>query len=264
MNEGNPGEGLEEKLRNLRKDRGTLEIKDKPTTDGLNQIVHFFEQNYKKISMFLDKGLTECENYLNLHIQNFSYPSGDVEAFVNRELWNLNEELLSTILKNDYIPGFYTSVLINNLQNLSEFNFKPISKLSYLGHNNQGHKIVIECDVGNSVGNGMINGEIIVKGNADQGAGAWMKGGKLIIEGYVNGFVGHAMDGREIYINGNAEAPVGSFMKNGKITVKGDVEDWPGYDSYGGEIHINGDIGSIATSTTKAKIYHKGVLIHPK
>ena len=102
---------------------------------------------------------------------------------------------------------------------------------------------------------------VIVRGNAFDGTGAWMKSGLLVVEGSVV-TVGVAMDGGRIIVNGDS-GEIGDGMRSGVIIVKGNSLGKVGKNMTGGEIHVEGEICSIG-ELFHGKIFHKGKLIVDK
>ncbi len=87
---------------------------------------------------------------------------------------------------------------------------------------------------------------IIVDGvNAGNSIGQRMSGGEIIINGNAGSYLGQEMTGGEIQVNGNAKSFVGKGMTDGYINVKGDAEDFVGWEMNGedAEITIHGEAG---------------------
>lgn len=130
--------------------------------------------------------------------------------------------------------------------------------------------IIIDGDVYNTkrIGQGMTEGEILIKGNVNKYVGLEMKGGLITVEGDADAWVGQDMEGGEIVIKGDAGDYVGSayrgdwrgmsgglitiygnagneiaeYMNGGKIVIKGDVNTMPGIHMNSGLLIIEGDV----------------------
>ena len=66
---------------------------------------------------------------------------------------------------------------------------------------------------GNDLGAFMGAGEIVVRGDAQDGCGNTMNGGRIVVHGNAGDIVGHSMLGGEIYVKGNVGYRVGIHMK---------------------------------------------------
>ena len=130
--------------------------------------------------------------------------------------------------------------------------------------------IIIDGDVYNTkrIGQGMTEGEIIVKGNVNKYVGLEMKGGKITVEGNADSWAGQDMEGGELVIMGSAGNYVGSayrgdwrgmsgglitvygnagneiaeYMNGGKIVIKGNVNTMPGIHMNSGVLIIEGNV----------------------
>ncbi len=118
------------------------------------------------------------------------------------------------------------------------------TKLFQLGMRNTRAHIIIQGNVGDSLGRQMEGGTIIVYGNTEDNAGKEMTNGEIVIQGNTGALLGCEMKGGSIHLEKNAGNSIGNSMSGGKI-------------------FINGNIGEIASTqylpeTKKGEIYHKG------
>lgn len=124
-----------------------------------------------------------------------------------------------------FLAGSFLSACINLCLdeeiriNTNNFEFPP----GQLGANNDGKKIIISGNVGDSLGFMMNSGEIIVKGNTKDYVGNGMRGGKITVSGSTGRHVGFYMIGGEIHLN-----PGGGYHWLSKII--------------GGKIYHNGEL----------------------
>lgn len=116
-------------------------------------------------------------------------------------------------------------------------------------------KIVIDGDVSRTkrIGEGMREGEILVKGAVDMYVGNRMRGGRITVEGNADSFAALEMRGGELNIKGNCRDYLGSAyrgnwrgMRGGSITVGGNAGSEIGAYMMGGRIHVKGNAGPFA------------------
>jgi formylmethanofuran dehydrogenase subunit C len=120
--------------------------------------------------------------------------------------------------------------------------------------------IVLEGDFSRVkwIGKGMLDGEIIVRGNAGANYGAFMKGGKIVIEGNADDWIGAEMEGGEIIVKGDAKNLIGcpywgdlEGMKGGKIVIEGNAGNYIGEKMVSGEIEVRGKAGDFIGTEMK-------------
>ncbi|HID43910.1 MAG TPA: formylmethanofuran dehydrogenase subunit C [Archaeoglobaceae archaeon] len=125
----------------------------------------------------------------------------------------------------------------------------------------EGRTIVLEGDFSRVkwIGRGMVDGEIIIKGDAGANCGAFMKGGKIVIEGNADNWVGAEMENGEIRVMGNAKNLIGCpywgnlvGMRGGKIVIEGNAGSYIGEKMNGGIIEIKGNAGDFIGTEMKA------------
>jgi len=134
------------------------------------------------------------------------------------------------------------------------------------------------------IGEGMRDGEILVRGNIGMRGGSEMRGGSINIEGDAGDWLGREMRGGSINVKGNAgnyvgsrywgercgmrdgeieiEGSVGAYLGDhicgGRIVVKGDAGDFPGASNRGGTITIGGDAHLPGAEMVSGTIVVKG------
>jgi len=133
-----------------------------------------------------------------------------------------------------------------------------------VGQYMKGGLITVNGNAGSQVGTTMEGGTIAVNGNAGWHVGSVMKGGTIVVDGNVGDEVGFGMEGGTIVVNGNAGRRIGEIMRGGTITVKGNAGNDVGDFMRNGEIHMEGDYKGLSKIIEGGKIYHKGVLIVDK
>lgn len=90
----------------------------------------------------------------------------------------------------------------------------------------QGGSIEIENGTANNtayVGDGMKDGEIIVKSDAKAQVGHGMSGGKITVEGDTEFWIAQSMTGGEITVERNANDWIGKGMEGGNVYIEGDL-----------------------------------------
>jgi len=126
------------------------------------------------------------------------------------------------------------------------------SRVKWIGKEMQGGEIVVKGNVGQHCGAYMIDGRIVIEGNADDWLGTEMKGGEIIVKGNAKNRIGcnfwgemEGMKGGKIVIEGNAESYIGEKMVDGYIEVKGNACDFVGSEMKGGLIIVHGNCGYV-------------------
>jgi formylmethanofuran dehydrogenase subunit C len=116
-------------------------------------------------------------------------------------------------------------------------------------------RIVIVGGVGRTkrIGQGMRDGEMLIKGDVGMHLGSKMRGGKIVVDGSIDSFACQEMRGGEVHIKGNTGNYLGSAyrgnwrgMRGGTITVDGNAGSEIATFMKGGKIHIKGDCASFA------------------
>jgi len=211
-------------------------------------------------------------------VKGIRYSAKDVESFTLALIGFQREKNFSER------AGYFLSALINNCRDTEYVVHTQhlVKKINYLGfkntknivvNGNMGHSIgkcmkrgsiTLNGDVGERVGWDMKDGTIIVNGNADVELGCGMEGGSISVNGNAGRGVGFRMMGGTLTIKGNAGWWVGCSMRGGIIVVNGNAGHEVGAFMKGGEIHLEGDYERIADDIRGGKIYHKGKLIVDK
>jgi len=140
------------------------------------------------------------------------------------------------------------------------------SRVKRIGQGMSEGEILVKGNVGMHLGSGMQGGKITVDGNADSWAGMEIKGGTIEIKGNARNFIGSAYRGNwkgmkagEIIIHGNVGDNLGTCMLGGKISIKGNAGQFLGFRMQGGEIIVDGNTGARAGAEMEAgKITIKG------
>ncbi len=114
-------------------------------------------------------------------------------------------------------------------------------------------EIVVKGDVGPWLGRGMSGGMIAVKGSAGAFAGSEMSGGKIAIGADAGERLGAAGDGSRrgmsggaIIVGGSAGPRAGERLRGGLVVVEGDVAEEAAADMIAGSLAVGGRLGPSA------------------
>lgn len=115
----------------------------------------------------------------------------------------------------------------------------------YCGGMNKQAKIVIAGNAGVGIGENMMSGEIHIKGDASQAAGATGCGGFLVIDGNASARCGISMKGIDILVKGSI-GPMSAFMAQaGNLVVLGDAGEALGDSIYEARLFVRGEVKSL-------------------
>ncbi|RTE91261.1 protein glxC [Bradyrhizobium sp. LVM 105] len=136
----------------------------------------------------------------------------------------------------------------------------------YCAGMNKHATIVIDGNAGVGVAENMISGEVRVKGDASQAAGATGVGGLLVIEGNASARCGISMKGIDIVVKGSI-GPMSAFMAQaGTLVVFGDAGEALGDSIYEARIFVRGSVASLGADciekpmSDEDKVILRGVL----
>lgn len=115
----------------------------------------------------------------------------------------------------------------------------------YCAGMNKQATVIIEGNAGVGVAENMISGEVRVKGDASQAAGATAHGGLLVIEGNASARCGISIKGVNIVVKGSI-GPMSAFMaQSGSLVVLGDAGDALGDSIYEAKLYVRGTVESL-------------------
>jgi methylamine---glutamate N-methyltransferase subunit B len=117
----------------------------------------------------------------------------------------------------------------------------------YCAGMNKQASVVISGNAGVGVAENMISGEVRVRGDASQAAGATGCGGLLVIEGNASARCGISMKGIDILVKGSI-GPMSAFMAQaGNLVVLGDAGESLGDSIYEARLFVRGSVASLGT-----------------
>jgi glutamate synthase domain-containing protein 3 len=115
----------------------------------------------------------------------------------------------------------------------------------YCGGMNSHATIVINGNAGAGVAENMMSGEVRVKGDASQSAGATGCGGLLVIEGNASARCGISMKGIDIVVKGSIGAMSAFMAQSGNLVVLGDAGEALGDSIYEARLFVRGSVASL-------------------
>jgi glutamate synthase domain-containing protein 3 len=115
----------------------------------------------------------------------------------------------------------------------------------YCGGMNSEATIVVDGNAGPGVAENMMSGEIRVKGDASQAAGATGCGGLLVIEGNASARCGISMKGIDIVVKGSIGAMSAFMAQSGNLVVLGDAGEALGDSIYEARLFVRGSVASL-------------------
>ncbi|MCC8962412.1 protein glxC [Bradyrhizobium sp. Pear76] len=115
----------------------------------------------------------------------------------------------------------------------------------YCGGMNKRATILVSGNAGVGVAENMMSGEVRVRGDASQAAGATGCGGLLVIDGNASARCGISMKGIDIVVKGSI-GPMSAFMAQaGNLVVLGDAGEALGDSIYEARLFVRGNVASL-------------------
>lgn len=115
----------------------------------------------------------------------------------------------------------------------------------YCGGMNDGATFHVRGNVGWSVGECMMSGEIVVERNAASSVGASIRGGTVVVKGHAGARTGIAQKGGLIVVGGDTGYMTGFMMQRGTMIICGDAADGLGDSMYAGTIYLGGEASQL-------------------
>ena len=110
---------------------------------------------------------------------------------------------------------------------------------------NQHATVIVSGNAGVGVAENMMSGEVHIKGDASQSAGATGQGGLLVIDGNASARCGISMKGIDIVVKGSI-GPMSAFMAQaGHLVVLGDAGEALGDSIYEAKLFVRGAVKSL-------------------
>lgn len=115
----------------------------------------------------------------------------------------------------------------------------------YCAGMNENAVVTINGNAGAGVAENMMSGEVRVKGDASQAAGATGRGGLLIIEGNASSRCGISMKGIDIIVKGSIGSMSAFMAQSGNLVVLGDAGEALGDSIYEARLFVRGSVASL-------------------
>jgi glutamate synthase domain-containing protein 3 len=115
----------------------------------------------------------------------------------------------------------------------------------YCGGMNDGANFHVLGNVGWSVGECMLSGEIVVERNSASGTAAAMRGGTVVVKGHAGARTGISQKGGLIVVGGDTGYMTGFMMQKGVMIICGNAAEGLGDSMYAGTIYVGGEVGEL-------------------
>src|SRR5438045_5848548 len=122
--------------------------------------------------------------------------------------------------------------------------------------------VIVHGNAGQGVAENMMSGEVHVKGDASQGAGATGCGGLLVVDGNASARCGISMKGIDIVVKGSV-GHLSAFMgQAGNLVVLGDAGEALGDSIYEARLFVRGKVKSLGADCVEKPLaeHHKAEL----
>jgi len=133
----------------------------------------------------------------------------------------------------------------------------------YCAGMNKQATVVVNGNAGPGVAENMMSGEVRVRGDASQAAGATGCGGLLVIDGNASARCGISMKGIEIVVKGSVGHLSAFMAQAGNLVVLGDAGEALGDSLYEAELYVRGEVKSLGADCIEKALgsEHKAVLV---
>ena len=100
----------------------------------------------------------------------------------------------------------------------------------------------------------MMSGNIHVKGDTSESAGATANGGFLVIEGNASSRCGISMKGVDIVVGGSVGHMSGFMAQSGNLVICGDAKDALGDSIYEANIFVRGEVSGLGADCIEKEV----------
>ncbi len=115
----------------------------------------------------------------------------------------------------------------------------------YCAGMNKQATVVVNGNAGQGVAENMMSGQVHVKGDASQAAGATGCGGLLVIDGNASARCGISMKGIDIVVKGSVGHLSAFMAQAGNLVVLGNAGDALGDSIYEADLYVRGEVKSL-------------------
>ncbi|MFQ5784921.1 MAG: glutamate synthase [Alphaproteobacteria bacterium] len=109
----------------------------------------------------------------------------------------------------------------------------------------------IRGGAGWGVGENLMDGEVVVDGNAASAAAPSLRGGRVVVKGSVGPRSAIGLKGGELIVGGNAGYMTGFMMQKGRIVICGNTHKALGDSIYDGAIYVGGTVGELGNGLSQ-------------
>ena len=127
----------------------------------------------------------------------------------------------------------------------------------YCGGMNKHATIVINGNAGQGVAENMMSGQVHVRGDASQAAGATGCGGLLIIDGNASARCGISMKGIDIVVKGSVGHLSAFMAQAGNLVVLGEAGDAFGDSIYEAHLYVRGAVRSLGADCIEKPMHEQ-------
>ncbi|WP_395686526.1 glutamate synthase-related protein [Aestuariivirga sp.] len=120
----------------------------------------------------------------------------------------------------------------------------------FCGGLTDGPRFFVDNNVGWGAGDNMLNGSIVVNGNASAIPGVAIRGAEIVVKGNIGSRAGQVMKAGTLLACGNANFMAGYMMYGGRLIILGNSGEKVGQDMTGGNIYVAGKVGEMGTDAT--------------
>ena len=123
--------------------------------------------------------------------------------------------------------------------------------------------VLVNGNAGPGVAENMMSGEVRVRGDASQAAGATGCGGLLVIDGNASARCGISMKGIDIVVKGSVGHLSAFMAQAGNLVVLGDAGEALGDSLYEADLYVRGEVKSLGADCIEKPLgnEHKAVLV---
>ena len=127
----------------------------------------------------------------------------------------------------------------------------------YCGGMNCDATIIIDGNAGAGVAENMMSGEVRVKGDASQSAGATGRGGLLVIDGNASARCGISMKGIDIVVKGSIGSMSAFMAQSGNLVVLGNAGEALGDSIYEARLYVRGSVASLGADCIEKEMSYE-------
>jgi glutamate synthase domain-containing protein 2/formylmethanofuran dehydrogenase subunit C len=117
-----------------------------------------------------------------------------------------------------------------------------------------GPRFEIDANVGWGLADNMLQGSVVVHGNAGAIAGVAIRGPEVVVHGNLGSRAGQVMKEGTLCCAGNANFMAGYMMYGGRLVICGDSGEQVGQDMHGGTIYVGGRLQSLGSDAAQADL----------